>query len=127
MNVTGRVLLAARGYGWALALGAVVVALFVFLVVLPSGGVDTTPTHDDGPTVIVPASPGLTRAEEVCKNGVVSKDVMYETGDMRYTAIFGLAVLKWPDSPRGKNPIGLLDGEPLTLSDEVMKCLKERS
>ena len=94
-----------------------------------SRAVDRTPPLVAQPRdVVVPASPGLTAALTVCKQGMVSKVEMQETaGDYRYTAIFGLDVLRWPDSPKGRNPIGLLNGEPLTLSEELQKCLRDRS
>ena len=109
--------------------GIAYVVLFIVIAVLVTRVLNTPPPlvaqpHD----VVVPTSPGLTAALAVCKQGMVSKVEMQETaGDYRYTAIFGLDVLRWPDSPRGRNPIGLLNGEPLTLSEELQKCLRDRS
>ena len=107
-----------------------VLAFSVVNVGLPAAGVDTQPVTSDAPvvTVVAPASPGLTKALDICKLGMVSKVAMPErAGDYRYTAIFGLDVMSWPDSPRGKNPIGLLNGEALTFSEDLQKCLKERA
>lgn len=115
---------AGKDYGWALALAAVLLALFLMYTeqAPESAGI---PLPGDT-KIVAPASPGLVTAIRVCKLGSVSKRPT-EGGDLKYVAIFGLDVIEWPDSPKGKQPLGLVNGEPIMLSDEVRTCLRERS
>lgn len=78
------------------------------------------------PHITAPASPGLTSAVEICKYGEVSRVPVTERGGYRYTGVFGLDVLQWPDDPPGRNHIGLINGEPVVLSAEVEKCLRNK-
>jgi hypothetical protein len=82
-------------------------------------GVDTV-------KVMAPASPGLASAEEACRLGKVSRIQILNGGqqDWKYFAQYGLVTVEWPDSPPGKNFVGIVDGQPVVLSLEVMKCFK---
>lgn len=86
----------------------------------------TAPLTSGDTKVVAPASPGLARAIDICKFGEVSRQLTDNGSGYRYTAIFGLDVLRWPDDPPGKNPLALVNGDTVTLSDEVMKCLRDK-
>lgn len=73
--------------------------------------------------VVAPASPGLVHAIDICKFGEISRIPVNDGDGWKYTAVFGLDVLQWPDSPPGKQSIALVNGEPVVLSEEVKKCL----
>ena len=107
-----------------IALVAVALALFAVYLALPEIGIDSQPAEDV--RVVAPASPGLARAIDICKFGAVSRRLIDEGDGYRYTAIFGLEVLQWPDAPLGRNPLALVNGEAVTLSDEVMTCLRAK-
>lgn len=119
---------AVQNYGWALGLGGFILGgaamiLVVVAKVPEQAGINVSTEVNER---LVPASPGLTSSLDTCKYGEVSRFVLTETTDYKYHAQFGVSILEWPDSPKGKNHIGLLDGVPLTLDTEVEKCLLEK-
>lgn len=81
-----------------------------------------------GPTteVLVPSSPGLTTATDVCEFGDYSGRADEHIAGTRHVSTFGLSVLQWVDPFDGDNMIGILDGEPITLSEEVKSCFRDK-
>lgn len=77
--------------------------------------------------VMAPASPGLASAEEACRLGRVSRTEILNGGrqDWKYFAQYGLVTVEWPNSPPGLNAIGIVDGQPVILSNKVMKCFRD--
>ena len=113
-------------YWWLVAIivtlawfGVITLAVQVFNQALPVeiGGAEEV-------KVMAPVSPGLASAEEACKLGKVSRIQILNNNQSawKYFAQYGLLTVEWPDSPPGKNAIGLVDGQPVILSNKVMKC-----
>jgi hypothetical protein len=116
-------------WGWVLS---IVLTLVLFLVLLPEANVDTTPTESDADVnkVVVPMNPGLQRAEAICEDGEIQSqeargieppppETVYE-----YIATLGADRLYFKDTGAGHR-VGLINGESVTLSDEVLECLRD--
>ena len=78
----------------------------------------------------IPMSPGLVSAAEICKLGVHSSGTLEILGGEKqeakaYAAVLGMDRLEWTDYPVGKNNVALLNGEPILINEEVMKCLRK--
>ena len=119
-RVLRRIVLAAFGSG-ALVLSAVT------LIGTNATGqpVAFTPSQPDVVRV-VPLSPGTATALTVCQQGEKIKlplltDPPPPTGSYRYIAQFGASTLSWPDDRINKTAI--LDGQPVVLSEETIRCL----
>src|SRR3990167_6907103 len=71
--------------------------------------------------VVAPASPGLTSAEVICARGFPQP-----LNDGGYRLIFGLDVIEaGPELAQGF-PLILVNGEPVTVSEEVRECILRR-
>jgi len=107
----------------------VALTLVVVLVVLPEGGIDTTPTSDDGPVFEVPLQPGLTdpivTCEMAAKNDAVG--VLPTDGGLRYLAQYGASTIEWVRNPNVNNSLGFVDGVDQPISEEVKECLIENA
>lgn len=103
--------------------------LLFALVVLPEGGVDTTPTTSDSPTFEVPLQPGVHDPLETCemaaKNDAVG--VLPTDGGLRYLAQYGVQTIEWVRNPNVNNSLGFIDGVDTVISEEVKKCLIENA
>jgi hypothetical protein len=86
--------------------------------------VGNAPLTDGDTEVIVPSSPGLVTATEVCEFGDYSGRADEHVAGTRHVSTFGLSVLQWVEPFDGDNMIGILDGEPITLSEEVKACFR---
>lgn len=116
--------------------GSAIGAMILFLVLNISSGVGNTnlvPTTDTGDNIIVPASPGNTAALTVCKKGIVEKGQTHIDGGSKsmvdgYNATFGQDRLSYVDNPPGgQNRVVILNGSPVTVGEEVTKCLISRA
>lgn len=125
---------AARDYGWLLAIIVsliTAVGIVAFFNARPEAaqqvGIDT------GDEINVPASPGNTTAIRICKDGIVTKGAgqvhIEGTSEMQdgYAAVLGPERMTYTDYPKGgKNLVVILNGQPQTVQEEVVKCLLSR-
>ena len=97
---------------------------------LIGGGAAIQQERDVGPggdppavpiVVVAPASPGLTSAEVICARGFPSR-----RPDGGYFLLFGLSSISASPQFGHDFPLAIVDGEPVTLSREVVDCLLGR-
>lgn len=111
---------ASAEYGWLLTL--VVAALA--LAVVYTRPIDQIPATEQVHRM-VPASPGLVSAIQLCKSETASGDKSYDAqaGADRYTVVDGVSTLQWLDNSLH---LAIVDGQVVTISEDVEKCLRDR-
>ena len=84
---------------------------------------DVVPGGDPPAAVVVvaPASPGLTSAEVICARGFPQP-----LNDGGYRLIFGLDVIEASPELAQGFPLILVNGEPVSVSEEVRECILRR-
>lgn len=106
-----------------------------FLLLTASSNVTNTTLVPGQPTdtnIMVPLSPGNTTALRVCQDGIVEKGQTHVDGPAQslinsYSAVLGPERLTYVDNPPGgKNLVVILNGNPQTVQEEVIKCLISR-
>jgi hypothetical protein len=115
----------------SLPVSIVAIMVAMLAIVVASNATNTAPplvVTDDGPRYIVPESPGLVNALEVCEKGVKDSQEFGvipppSTPVYEYISEFGASKLRWVDS--GNNRVAELDGSIVVLSDEVMQCFRK--
>ena len=71
--------------------------------------------------VVAPASPGLTSAEVICARGFPQR-----RNDGGYLIVFGQDVIEASPELAQGFPLILVNGEPITVSEEVRECILRR-
>ena len=116
---------AARDYGWLIGVAGFVLGAVALGVVVYARPVSEVPATTKVVTeVVAPASPGLVTAIEVCKMGEVREDEDLHTGETKYTAVYGLSTVQYIDNDL---LLAVVDGQTVRISEEVAKCLRDRS
>jgi hypothetical protein len=113
-----------RGALVVLLSGAALAVALLALYQVSGEPAGNAPLTDGDTKIIVPASPGLVTATAVCEFGDYSGRDDDHMAGTRHVSTFGLSVLQWVEPFDGDNMIGILDGEPITLSEEVKACFR---
>ena len=80
-----------------------------------------SPAPQEEVIIVAPASPGLTSAGVICARGFPSR-----RPDGGYFLLFGLSSISASPQFGHDFPLAIVDGEPVTLSREVVDCLLGR-
>ena len=108
----------------ALAGGGGILAVIAFVLggaVGDSADFVSPPPAPAAVVVVAPASPGLTSAEVICARGFPQP-----LNDGGYRLIFGLDVIEASPELAQGFPLILVNGEPVSVSEEVRECILRR-